>query len=110
MRSGVAEHSDDMAKRIATLTSCCCAPSWRSRSMRRRHSSDAVTILARDTVTSARHCAVAMAIAVNPVNVVSRFSVSGGKGSDEDPMATRPQRVPPTWMGTPTALSRPSDT
>ncbi len=45
----------------ASETRCCCAPSWRLRSSRRRCSSPASTSRARDAIRSARACALATA-------------------------------------------------
>ena len=54
-------------------------PSCRSRSIRRRVSSEAATIRARDAARAARLSAFAIAVATSPVKPVRRDSVSPGK-------------------------------
>ena len=60
----------------ASETSRCWAPSCRSRSMRRRASSAAATIRAREAVSCAWLSALAMAVATSSVKPASRASVS----------------------------------
>ena len=81
------------ARRAASArreTRCCCAPSCRLRSSRRRCSSPALTSRAREAIRSARACALATASETSSQNAPSRFSVSGGSGSSLA-IATAPQ-------------------
>jgi hypothetical protein len=81
----------------------CWTPSCRSRSIRRRASSPAATILLRDAESSAAPSAFAIAVATSSVNEASRTSVSGGSGPSFDVAVTVPQRRPSTTIGLPTA-------
>ena len=65
----------------ASVTSCCCAPSWRSRSMAPTASSPAAITRAREAASSARIVAFETAVATSSVNRASRSSASGGNGS-----------------------------
>src|SRR5437764_6477459 len=56
-------------------------PSWRSRSIRRRVSSAAATMRAREAVSSVRASAFAMAVATSSAKSAMRDSVSVGSGS-----------------------------
>ena len=84
------------------MTRRCWAPSCRSRSIRRRVSSAAATILARDAVSWARLSAFAMAVAMSSVNSAMRPSVPTGIRSGADQAeAIAPQSRPATTIGTP---------
>src|SRR5882757_58983 len=73
--------------------------------MRRRASSDAATILARDATRSARACALATAVPTRSVNSAMRAAATSGKGwSTRDKAVIAPQTDPPTMMGAPTAV------
>ena len=63
----------------ASETSCCCAPSCRSRSIRRRVASAVARIRAREASSSSWLSAFAIAVASSSVNSLSRSSVSGGR-------------------------------
>ena len=81
----------------------CWAPSCRSRTTRRRSSSVAATIRARDAATSVRASAFAIAVATSSVNSAICDSVSGGNGvALLDEAAMTPQRRPSTTIGQPT--------
>jgi hypothetical protein len=99
------------ARRVpsATLISRCWAPSWRSRSIRRRDSSEACTILARDAISS--RCASVLAIAcdTSSENAAIRCSASAGGGASSSTVDTvrPPQRRPLTRIGAATAAFTP---
>jgi hypothetical protein len=77
-------------------------PSCRSRSIRRRLSSAAATIRAREAVSSARPAAFAIAVATSSVNEARRSSVSGGNGrSPRELAAITPHTRPWTMIGVP---------
>jgi hypothetical protein len=57
---------------ITVWTRRCCAPSCRSRTIRRRASSEAATILLRDAAISAELSAFAIAVATSSVNEARR--------------------------------------
>ena len=59
----------------ASETSRCCAPSCRSRSIRRRVASAVATIRAREASSSARLSALAIAVATISVNSPAAFEV-----------------------------------
>ena len=82
-------------------------PSWRSRSIRRRVSSAALTIRARDPASSARASALAIAAAASSAKSVRRASVSAGSGVEE-PASSTPHSRPSTTIGAPTAEWTPS--
>ena len=72
-------------------------PSCKSRSIRRRVSSAAATIRARDAVSSARALTFAIAIAMRSAKSLTRCSALGGKasGREEPAMATPQPGCPP---------------
>jgi hypothetical protein len=87
-----------------SATSRCCVPSWRSRSNRRRASSAAATIRARDAISSARAVAFDTAVATSSVNCLSLISERSGIGSGCVEIAMIvPQVRPSTMIGAPTA-------
>ena len=88
-------------------TSCCCAPSCRSRSIRRRVASAVATIRARDASSSARLSVFAIAVATSSVNSASRLSVSGGGGSSVVETTAGPPERPSTKTGAPTDERQP---
>ena len=57
---------------MTTLTSRCCAPSWRSRPSRRRSSSPALRMRARDAASCSRASVLASASVISWANVDSR--------------------------------------
>ena len=76
---------------------------------RRRASSAAATIRAREAISSSRVAALAIAVATRSANSPMRASVSGGNGSDADePTIATPHTWSPTMIGTPTAERIPS--
>jgi len=72
----VAELLRARPQRQHVLTRRCCAPSCRSRSIRRRASSAVATIRVRDAASSAPLSAFATAVATSSVNWAMRISVS----------------------------------
>jgi hypothetical protein len=75
-------------------------PSWRLRSKRRRVSSLAATMRARDAARSARAWTLAIAVATSSVNFPTRSSVSGGNGSGSKELtAIAPQGCALTMTG-----------
>ena len=64
---------------MTVWTSRCCAPSCRSRTTRRRSSSVAATIRARDAASSARASVFEIAVATSSVNSASRSSMPVGQ-------------------------------
>ena len=93
----------------ASETSCCCAPSCRSRSIRRRVASAVATIRAREASSSARPSAFAIAVATSSVNFASRPPCRPAAARrSREPTAMTPQRRPSTTTARPprTAASR----
>ena len=87
---------------MVVCTSRCCAPSCRSRTTRRRSSSVAATIRARDAATSARASVFAIAVATSSVNSASRSSMWSGRGSaSATPAPITPQNSPSTTIAAP---------
>ena len=86
----------------------CCAPSCRSRTTRRRSSSVAATIRARDAARSDRAWMFEIAVATRSVNSPMRDSVPAGSGSAcREPAIIAPQSRPSTTIGQPTAERTP---
>ena len=86
----------------------CWAPSCRSRTTRRRSSSVAATIRARDAASSVRASVFEIAVATNSVKFSRRDSVSAGSDPPFGDVATRtPQTRPSTTIGAPTAVRLP---
>jgi hypothetical protein len=84
-------------------TSRCWAPSCRSRTTRRRSSSVAATIRARDAATSVCASAFAIAVATSSVNSAICDSVSAANGiALFVEAAITPHRRPSTTIGQPT--------
>ena len=105
--SGIAALMRSRSRRSAT--SRCCVPSWRSRSNRRRASSAAATIRARDAIRSARAVAFDTAVATSSVNWLSRISERSGIGSGSVEIAMIvPQVRPSTMIGAPIADRNPA--
>ena len=89
--------------RSASETSRCCAPSCRSRSMRRLVSSAVAAMRARDAVSAAWAWALAIAVAISSVNLPIWASVPRGKGASRlVDAAITPQIRPATTIGQPT--------
>jgi hypothetical protein len=92
----------------ASETSRCWVPSCRSRSMRRRMSSVAATMRARDAVRSARAWVLAMAVPTRSVKSASLSSMPEGSGlSALENALIAPQSRPSTVIGAPTAERMP---
>ena len=86
---------------MTVWTRLCWAPSWRSRSIRRRVSSAVATTRAREAASSARLWALAIAVAISSVNCAMRSSVPGGSGSGRFQAAIiAPHTRAPTITGT----------
>ena len=92
----------------AVASSRCCAPSWRSRSIRRRASSAALTRRAREAASSSRVSAFSIASETSCAKAAIRSSVPAGSGSGLAEHATSaPQMRPPTITGPATPERRP---
>ena len=90
-------------------TRLCCAPSWRSRTTRRRSLSVAATIRARDAARSVRAWMFEIAVATSSVNCWMYDSVLAGSGSGlrEEAMIA-PHSSRPTMTGVATAERTPT--
>ena len=84
----------------AAATRCCCAPSWRSRSIRRLASSAASTRRAREAAISSRASAFSIAYATSSANAATRSSAPTGISAASDhTAATAPQTRPLRRIG-----------
>ena len=88
-----------MRSRRPRLTRSCWAPSCRSRSIRRRVSSDAATIRRREAATSARALALAVAVPTSSVKAVIQVSASIASEPSHRAASSTPHRSPSTTTG-----------
>ena len=108
--SGAPDGSIACAVRARRLreTRCCCTPSCRSRSMRRRVASAVATIRAREAVSCAWASALATAVATSSVKLASCSSVFAGSVAPRDAATITPHSRPSTSIGAPTAECMPA--
>ena len=100
-----AERARASFSEMIVWTRRCWAPSWMSRTTRRRASSAAVSTRARDAVSWARLSAFAIAVSSSAANSVRRASVStAGDSSGPQAAVMTPQISPSTMIGPPTAV------
>jgi hypothetical protein len=91
----------------ARATRRCWAPSWRSRSIRRRAASAAATMRARDSLSLIRASTLATACATSSANAPRRASASAPNGSVLEPAANAPHMSPSRRIGAATVARIP---